>query len=158
VKNKSTSKEEDQSTSFQNILRTLSPTFLERKQCQYTGVLSTQNMEFFGPPSTTDMDEDPIMKEFISILEELPNFIQSSLEHNYIAEKYEQHCWSVPDESERTLVMIDGGKFEFYLFARGNKVDTNEFQLPIDLVILEPFFQHWNSKNGNMFFKNAPPF
>jgi hypothetical protein len=110
---------------------------------QYVRMASTEAMEFILPPSMEEDEyDDPILREFLFLLEELPIFIQCYVPKENIDQKYDQHCTLVLDETQRTLVMIDGDKYEFYLH------DTADEDLPLlfDSVILDPFLRYQNAK------------
>jgi hypothetical protein len=116
---------------------------------QFIGMASTQTMEFIMPPSMEeDQYDDPILREFLFILEELPKFIQCNVPKENLDQHYEQHCKLVPDETQRTLVMIDGEKYEFYLHDTADE----DLALLFDSVIMDPFlcFQE-NAKNEQYF-------
>jgi hypothetical protein len=93
-------------------------------------------MEYAIPPDEAGRNKNITMKDLLTILEKLPCFIDKNISQQEMSKLYQQYCDEVPNETERFLVMIDGGRYEFY--APDPTVTKNDC-LPFDYMIMEPF-------------------
>jgi hypothetical protein len=57
---------------------------------------------------------------------------------------HDQHCLEKPNEQDRSLVLIDGGRFEFYI--RDEEDDSPLFPLVFDVNIMKLFLSTWSQK------------
>jgi hypothetical protein len=99
---------------------------------------------YVNPPCKDELCNDPMIAEFIKILQQLPYCIQKNLPQKQLYEIHERHCLHKPNEQDRDLVLIDGGRFEFYI--RENNENENQSKtcnLMFDNIVMKPLLSSW---------------
>lgn len=96
---------------------------------------------YFNPPSPKEKKDDQSLSEFVSILESLPSLIQKYIPLKKMHKIYDSHCVETPDETRRSLVIIDGGRFEFYIPTSEENSMTSSFMF--DTHIMGPLMSKW---------------
>jgi hypothetical protein len=101
-------------------------------------------IQYYLPPTNEEINNFPSMREFTYILEKLPSMIKKNLPVNQLHKIHEQHCLDKPNEQHRSLVLIDGGRFEFYI--RDEEDDSPIFPLMFDVYVMQFFLSTWSGK------------
>jgi hypothetical protein len=107
--------------------------------------IPSTTMECYCPTSTSfvlEQDEKNMDNEVLYILESIPKFIKAKITSSQLDEHYEQHCTNVVSEKMRSLVKIDGGRFEFYICK--HKTPEQDKECLFDHLIMNPFLDEWD--------------
>jgi hypothetical protein len=82
---------------------------------QFSVVPNCHQIQFMKPPLEHTTINDLKMKEFLEILEHFTDVIQEKLPLTKLHKIFDKHCNQIKDENQRPLVIIDGGRYEFYI-------------------------------------------
>jgi hypothetical protein len=110
---------------------------------------------YFNPPTHDEKRSNEPLAEFISVLEMLPSMICKFIPQDKMHKLHEKHCLENPDETKRSLVIIDGCRFEFYI--PNDKNDSNSSSLVFDTHIMGPMLSTW-SKSKFSYLKTPQDF
>jgi hypothetical protein len=104
-------------------------------------------MEHSIPLTQAEMTDGKMNKhkEFLLILELLPTFIQENIPYTVLETKFQEHCCKVK-ESERSMVIIDGGRFEFYICKHASTLYQD--CMMFDDLIMTLFLNNWDDHNS----------
>jgi hypothetical protein len=120
----------------------------------FSHVPFTKHMEFYIPQVSERTTDD--FYHLMNIIELLPTFLQEKIGYQRMVKLYKRHCKNVPNEAHRTLVMIDGGKFEFYVKDPNRDLDEDEDdECEFDDIVMDPFLTEWNLGYETSYYESA---
>jgi hypothetical protein len=125
------------------------PNPMDPNQFGFNYVPNCDFIQYFNPPCPEELESHPNLAESMTILEELPSLIQTNLHINQLYDIYKRHCLDKPNEKDRSLVLIDGGRFEFYILD--NKDNTI-----FDTFVMKPLLSTWSQSMANFQFIKTP--
>jgi hypothetical protein len=106
---------------------------------QFSVVPNCHQIQFMKPPLEHTTINDLKMKEFLEILEHFTDVIQEKLPLTKLHKIFDKHCNQIKDENQRTLVIIDGGRYEFYIPSSDHEIRTSIFFKEI----ITPYITKW---------------
>jgi hypothetical protein len=122
------------------------PNYTTNQNSGFLPVPNCKSIEYFNPPCHQELQKNKKLKMFISILEDMPLLIKKYLPMERLTELHKKHCLDKPNENDRSLVLIDGQRFEFYIPTENDDNDRQElYPLMFDEIILKPLLSTWSN-------------